>query len=69
MEASPLGLDVFTWIGAACFVATVLALTSIWRARSHSVKTKVIWTAIVVVLPIIGAVAWFFLGRERRRIR
>ena len=69
MDASPLGLDVFTWIGAAWFVATLLALISIWRGRSHSLKAKAVWTTIVVLAPVLGAVAWFFLGRERRRIR
>jgi hypothetical protein len=69
MDASPLDLDIFTWIGAAWFACAALALTSIWRRRTHSLKARVVWTAIVVLVPVLGAVAWFILGRERRRIR
>lgn len=69
MDQSPLGLDIFTWVGVGWVAGAALALVSIWRGRSHSVKAKAIWTAIVVLVPLLGALAWFLLGRERRRIR
>ncbi|MBA3560536.1 MAG: PLDc N-terminal domain-containing protein [Gemmatimonadaceae bacterium] len=43
------------------------ALLSIWLGKQHSVKAKVIWTAIAFAVPIIGPLSWFALGRERRR--
>jgi hypothetical protein len=45
----------------------LLALAFIWRSPVHSTKAKVVWTIIVAVLPVLGALAWFPLGRERRR--
>jgi hypothetical protein len=27
---------------------------------------KVIWAAIVLLLPVVGAIAWLAIGRERR---
>jgi hypothetical protein len=62
-------IDAFTWIGLAWFVATALALTSIWRSSVHSGKSKTIWTVIVLALPLLGAIGWAALGRERRRPR
>ena len=61
-----LGLGGPAWAAAVLVGADVAALTSIWRSRAHAVKAKVIWTAVVAVLPVLGAVAWFALGRERR---
>lgn len=28
-------------------------------------KTKLIWAAAVLFLPVLGALAWIFVGRER----
>ena len=56
-----------TWIGVVIVVLDLLALVSIWRSTLHSTKARVVWTLIVAVLPVLGALAWFPLGRERRR--
>jgi hypothetical protein len=55
------------WIGAIIIVVDLLALVSIWRSALHSVKAKLVWTVIVAILPVLGALAWFPLGREKRR--
>ena len=52
--------------GFVALVIDLLALVSIWRSRKHSRKAKLVWTALVAVLPVLGGVAWFLLGRERR---
>ena len=57
------------WIGLVIIAFDLVALASIWRSDLHSVKAKLVWTLIVAVLPILGALAWFPLGRERRRVR
>jgi bacteriorhodopsin len=51
--------------GAAVVVATVAALVSIWRSAAHSPKVKLIWT-LLALIPLVGPVAWFALGRGRR---
>jgi RsiW-degrading membrane proteinase PrsW (M82 family) len=52
-------------------IVTVLldaaALWSIWRSPMHARKAKTFWTIAVILLPIIGALGWLTLGRERRR--
>lgn len=43
------------------------ALWSIWRSSMHARKAKTFWTIAVILLPILGALGWLTLGRERRR--
>jgi hypothetical protein len=51
-------------IAAAVLIYTVVDIALIDRSRVKALP-KVLWILIVLVLPIIGAVLWFFLGRER----
>ena len=62
-----IGFDRPIWLGAAAALLLAAALPSIWLGRRHSRKVKVIWTVIAVVVPIVGPLAWFALGRERKR--
>ena len=55
------------YLVAAAVLIDLAALLSIWRRPFHSTKAKIVWTLIVAVLPVLGAVAWLALGRERRR--
>lgn len=51
-------------IAAAVLIYTVVDIALIDRSRVKGLP-KIVWVLIVLVLPIIGAVLWFFLGRER----
>jgi hypothetical protein len=55
------------WLTAAAIIIAVAALASIWLGRHHSTRAKLVWTVIVVVIPILGPIGWFVLGREKRR--
>lgn len=55
-----------TWLLALVVIVDVLALAAIAFSRWHATKVKVIWAAIVLLLPIAGAIAWLAIGRERR---
>jgi hypothetical protein len=52
--------------GLAALLIDLVALTSIWRSRKHSLKARLVWTAIVAFVPVLGGLGWFLLGRERR---
>lgn len=54
------------WFAAGSVILAVAALISIWLGRHHSTSAKLVWTVAVLVLPIIGPIGWFVLGRERR---
>ena len=47
-------------------VVDLLALVAIAASRSHAPKVKLIWAAIVVILPLFGALAWLAVGRAAR---
>ena len=50
---------------AAAVVLALAALVSIWRSAAHSSKVKLIWT-LLALIPLVGPVAWFALGRGLR---
>lgn len=53
------------WLFVGWAVLGAIALLSIWLGRQHSPRAKTIWTVLVIVVPIAGALAWFVLGRQR----
>ena len=55
------------WAVSLGVILLAIAMLSIWLGRHHSVKAKSVWTLIAVLVPIVGPLAWFLLGRERRR--
>ena len=61
-----MSVDRFTWIFLGLFLLTVLALRSVWTSVGHAHRVKIIWSA-VVLIPLIGPIGWFVLGRSRRR--
>jgi hypothetical protein len=69
MNTGVFALDRFGWGLALMLVLDLAALTSIWKSRKHALKAKIIWTAMVALLPLFGAIAWFALGREPRAAR
>lgn len=54
------------YLFAAWAIAAAAALLSIWLGRHHAPRVKVIWTVLVIAVPIVGALAWFVLGHQRR---
>ncbi|WP_420368721.1 PLDc N-terminal domain-containing protein [Curtobacterium sp. L1-20] len=49
----------------------VLALVQVWRDRSRSDLVKALWTAVIVLVPVIGLVGWavnWLLGRAADRL-
>jgi uncharacterized membrane protein len=55
-------------IGAVAYgaVLTAMALRSVWKSAAHARRVKVIWSA-VALIPLLGPVAWYLLGRTRRK--
>ena len=54
----------------AWVIGSLLALWRIWRDRDRSLVAKLIWSLVVIVLPLIGAIIYFAAGdRTERRLR
>ena len=57
----------FVLMGIA-FVVVLYAFIDVIQSRSSDVRTfpRPIWAIVVIVLPVLGALGWFVLGRPRR---
>lgn len=47
--------------GLIILVADVWALINIFQSSADTGK-KVLWTVLVILLPVLGFILWFFLG-------
>jgi len=47
--------------GLIVLVADIWALINIFQSAADTGK-KVLWTVLVIVLPVLGFLLWFFLG-------
>jgi hypothetical protein len=54
------------WLLIVAVVLCVAALISIWIGRYHSTAARIVWTVVAILIPILGPIAWFLLGWERR---
>ena len=48
-------------IGIVILIADIYAIVKIVQSSADTIK-KVIWAAIILILPVIGLVAWYFAG-------
>lgn len=63
----PAGYDVMWTV--VLITALVLSVTALWqalRSPSHTGTQQLLWALIVLVAPVLGALAWFVLGRRAR---
>ena len=52
--------------GILVLIADVWAIVNIFQSGADTTK-KVVWTVIVILLPVIGFILWFFLGPRTGR--
>ena len=48
-------------IGLLILIADIYAIVKIVQSSADTVK-KVIWVLLVLILPVIGLIAWYFAG-------
>ncbi len=48
--------------GILVFIADVWAIINIFNARDASTGAKLLWTLLILFLPVIGLIIWFFAG-------
>lgn len=58
------GHVVLLLLGLAAFVLFVVALVSIIKAPRASTAEKVIWVLVVLILPLLGSIVWFVVGKR-----
>jgi hypothetical protein len=52
--------------GLAVLIADVWAIVNIVKSSAAS-NVKILWVVIVALLPVLGVVAWYFLGPKSGR--
>ncbi len=52
--------------GILVLIADVWAIVNILQSGADTAK-KVLWTVVVIVLPVLGFILWFFLGPKTGR--
>ncbi len=57
----------FNIIGLIVLILDIIALFSVWSSGAAT-PTKLLWTLLILILPIIGLIAWFFLGPKRGQV-
>jgi hypothetical protein len=48
-------------IGLLVLIADIWAIVQVFQGR-ESTGTKVLWTVLIVVLPVLGLIIWYFAG-------
>ena len=51
--------------GLLILIADVWAIVNILQSRADT-GAKVIWTVVVLLLPLLGFILWYFLGPKTR---
>jgi len=55
-----------SWWGLLVLIADIWAIVSIAQSGADTAK-KVLWIAVVIVLPVLGFILWYFLGPRTGR--
>ncbi|HXE51595.1 MAG TPA: PLDc N-terminal domain-containing protein [Tepidisphaeraceae bacterium] len=50
-------------LGIVVFILDIIAIVSVLSGRS-SVERKILWVVIILLLPFIGMILYFLLGRS-----
>ena len=61
-----MGLEVGGLFGLIILIADIWAIVHVFGSSS-SVGAKVVWTVVILLLPIIGFIAWFLFGPRSGR--
>lgn len=53
--------------GLLVLVADVWAIVNIFQSSADTGK-KVLWTVVVIILPVLGFILWYFLGPKTGKV-
>jgi uncharacterized membrane protein len=57
-----------TLLALIVLVANLVAIVQIWRSRIE-VGRKIIWSLVVVLLPVVGLIMWFVAAGHFAKVR
>ncbi|WP_217473706.1 PLDc N-terminal domain-containing protein [Stutzerimonas stutzeri] len=57
-----------TLLALVVLVADVIAIVQVWRTRIE-VGRKIIWSLVVLLLPVVGLIMWFVAAGHLGKVR
>jgi hypothetical protein len=51
-------------LGLLHFIVSIWAIINVFQSR-ESTGSKVMWTALILIFPLIGLLIWFFAGPRK----
>lgn len=57
-----------TVLALVVLVADVLAIVQVWRSCIEAGR-KIIWSLVIVLLPVVGLVMWFMAAGRHAKVR
>lgn len=60
------GFFVFGMLSIVCVVLWIIALVDILKSDFKDGLTKVIWLVLIIVLPFLGMILYFIIGRNQK---
>lgn len=58
------GLGLF---GILILLGDIYAIINVFQARSSSTGGKAVWIALILLLPLLGLILWFFFGPRENK--
>lgn len=49
--------------GLLLLIIIIVAVVDIWK-RESSLEKRLLWSVVVIVFPILGALAWYLVSRK-----
>jgi hypothetical protein len=65
-QEDEMGIEVGGLLGLIILIADIWAIINIIKSAS-STGTKMLWVLLILVLPVIGLLIWFFMGPRTGR--
>ncbi len=54
-------------IGIVSLILMIIALVDILKSNFHG-KNKIVWVIVVILLPFLGSILYFIIGRKQKSI-
>lgn len=54
-------------LGLIVFILDVWAIINVIQSRESGIA-KLIWTLVIIFLPVLGLIVWFFVGPRKARL-
>lgn len=64
----PYGYLSYSVVGLIVLVLDIFAIASVLAGHS-STERKVLWTAVILILPVLGMILYYMFGRDTRDAR